>query len=337
MPLANQRQLPAQVVGVLHAAVHAMALRGAACVRRVAGQQRAAQAKVLRDLRVAIKAGRVRHAFEARVGQVTAQGLQSVVHQVRLRRTGPQIDAPPTLGQCGQDHGRRIQVGVVGLERIGPSGDGGVEYRPGLVDVVPVLADTHQRAHGAVVAITADDPLGKHLGPDAALLKGCQHAVGALLQPDQLGGASDAAAQGLQMVGQDGFGDFFRNTDIEGVAAAAQRQIDVAQHVAGGVDARAALLDAGIQQRRGDAQSVQDFDGARVDHGGAVPVLRPFVRVDQQAIDAAPKKLRGGEQAGGAGAHHQNGRRDHQAFSSRPAPPMRGRLAKLEQAEGKRQ
>ncbi|MNS80569.1 hypothetical protein D3C72_1142510 [compost metagenome] len=260
MSMAYQGELPAQVEGVLKPGVHSVALRRAARMRGVASQQHAAGTESLGDLRVAIEPGGMRDVFKAGVGQIALQRGQGVHDQVGLRRTGPQIDAPALAGQRRQDDGYLVQVGVIGFERMRPVRDAGVEHRPGLVDVVPVLLDAREHADGAVVAVAPDHPLGQDVGQDAIMFQGGEHAVVLFPQADKLGGAGDRAAQPFQVLGQHGFGDLFRYPDVVRVAAAAQRQVDDAKYAAASVDAGPALLDARGQQGLENAQRIQDFE-----------------------------------------------------------------------------
>ncbi|MNT85213.1 hypothetical protein D3C72_2253450 [compost metagenome] len=79
-------------------------------------------------------------------------------------------------------------------------------------------------------------------------------------QAHKRGGAGDRAAVRDEIVVEDGFGDFFRDANIEWIPAAAQRQVNVAQHGPIGMNTGMALFDAQAQERVGDAQRVQYFD-----------------------------------------------------------------------------
>ena len=256
------------------------------------------------------------HVLEIGLGQIAPQGGQGIGHQVGVLGAGPQIHAPALARQRRQDHRDPVQVGVVGLEDLGPAADRGVEHRPRLADVMAVLFDAGQLAHRAVVAVAAYHPLGQHFDIAVRLLDPGQHAVRPFLQIHQLAGPLHAAAVAGQIVGKNGLRDFFRNPDVVGVAAAAKVQIDLAQHLAIGMDARAALLHARGQQRLDDAQRVEDLQRARMDHRGAVPFQGPLVGVDQQALHAAPLQLGGSEQARRTGANHQDCRCNHHDVAS---------------------
>ncbi len=314
---ADQRKLPGQVDGVVQAAIHAMALGRTAGVRGVSGQQDATGPELPRDFGVATEARRMGHVLEIRLGQIAPQRGQGIGHQIGVFGSRPQIHAPALARQRRQDHRDPVQVGVIGLEDLGPAADRGVEHRPRLADVVTVLLDAGQLAHRAVVAVAAYHPLGQHFDCPARLLDPGQHAVRPFLQIHQLAGPLDGAAVAGQIVAEDGLRDLFRNPDVVGVAAAAKVQIDLAQHLAVGMDARAALLHARGQQRLDDAQRIEDLQRAGVDHRCAVPFQRPLVRIDQQALHAAPLQLGGGEQARRTGAHHQDCRCNHHDVASR--------------------
>ena len=143
------------------------------------------------------------------------------------------------------------------------------------------------------------------------------------LQLDETGRADDLAALPVEVVGQDRLGHLLRDADVEAVAAAADREVDLAEHAARGVEPREPLLDARGEERLEEAERLEDLEGARMHDRRPVPVQRRGMCVDEAARDAAAVELRRQEQPGRACADHENGHlRSH--MDSRREPVRSG-------------
>ena len=204
--------------------------------------------------------------------------------------------------------------------------------------------DAAELARRAVVAVAADDPLDCDLlRRRSAVLDAGDDAVRPFLQSDQARRAQHLAALPVQVVGQDRLGHLFRDADVESVAAAAFREVDLAEYFAGGVQPRDLLLGAACEERRHDAERLEDLERARVHDRRAVPVHRLAMRVDQTARDAAAVQLRGQQQPRRARADHENAHvdrhraitlavRDEEAFGAVDDGRRRGPRRKAQQA-----
>jgi len=62
----------------------------------------------------------------------------------------------------------------------------------------------------------------------------------------------------------------------------------------------------GLEERRQQADGIQDLEGARLDSRGARLAVRPHLLLDEPHGHAVAGELGGSEQPGGAGADNQN-------------------------------
>ena len=155
--------------------------------------------------------------------------------------------------------------------------------------------------------IAADHPPGRDLLRCAVALDRREKAVFVVLQLDETGRANDLAALPLEVLGQNRLGHLLRDADVEPVATAANREVDLAEHAARRVESGHALLDARGEQRLEEPQGLEDLERARMHDRRPVPVQRRRMGVDDAALDPAATKLRRQEQPGRACAHHENG------------------------------
>ena len=109
------------------------------------------------------------------------------------------------------------------------------------------------------------------------------------------------------MVGEDPLGDLLRHPEVVRVRAAGVGDLVLAEHLAGGVDARAPLWCAGLQEAIGDAHRLEHLERAGVDDGRPIPGLRPRALVDQLARDAPPHELRRQHEPGRSGTDDEHG------------------------------
>lgn len=62
----------------------------------------------------------------------------------------------------------------------------------------------------------------------------------------------------------------------------------------------------GLEERRQQADGIQDLEGARLDRRGARLAVRPHLPLDEPHAHAVAGELAGSEQPGGAGADNQD-------------------------------
>ena len=321
MPVTDERQLPGEVERILQAAVHPVALERRADVCRVPREQDATRSEVRRHLRVTVESCRVRDGVEADRRVIAADGRCRVDHEVGVRGARPQVDTPAPVRKRGQDHGNLVQVAVDRLVRLRPAGQGDVEYRPRLRDIVARQCDAAQLAGGAMEAVAPDYPVGRDLLRPTVTCD--RRGEVALIGPqvDETGRAHDLAALPVEVVGQNLLGHLFRDADVEPVPAAAARQVDLAEHTSPGVEPCYPLLDAGRQERLEEAERLEDLERARMHDRRSVPVERAGMSVDEATRDVAAVELRREEQPGRACANHENG-----LTGSHVAPTLAARL-----------
>jgi len=92
------------------------------------------------------------------------------------------------------------------------------------------------------------------------------------------------------------------------VTASADGQVDLTEPATLRVDDRLPLLHARLEKLVGQPHRLERLERTRVDHGGAVPVHRSLVLVDDAAFDAPAPELGPQEQPGGTGTDDEDGR-----------------------------
>src|SRR5437868_3247418 len=104
--------------------------------------------------------------------------------------------------------------------------------------------DAAQAPGGAVDPVASHYPLDRDLLCYALMLDGSHEAILVMLELNETGGAIDLTSLLVEILGQNRLGHFLRDANIEAVATATSRQIDLAEHASGRVQAGYALLDA---------------------------------------------------------------------------------------------
>jgi hypothetical protein len=148
--VADERQLPAEVEGVLKPGVHPVSLGGGADVGGVAGEQHPARPIAARHARVAAEAGRVLDLGELGVRQVASELLGRLGDEIALVGGRPHVRAPALAWHRHQDQRRRVEEHRADVEAPIPTGDAGVEDRPQPLDVAARELDPAPLANDAV-------------------------------------------------------------------------------------------------------------------------------------------------------------------------------------------
>src|SRR5262249_51208271 len=110
-----------------------------------------------------------------------------------------------------------------------------------------------------------------------------------------------------EVVGQNRFGDLFRDADVEAIAAAAGREIDLPEHASLRVEPGHALLDARREEGLDEADGFEGLERARMHDRRTVPVQRGAMGIGETAADPAAVQLGGEEEPRGTCAHHEDG------------------------------
>jgi hypothetical protein len=113
----------------------------------------------------------------------------------------------------------------------------------------------------------------------------------------------------MEIVGENGLGDLFGQTEIEPIDAAAGREIYNPEHPASGVDPDRSLSAPGVKEPINESQRLEDFKRTGMYHRGAIPVERRGSVIDQVTWYTAPLKLRSEQQAGRPSTHYEHGYR----------------------------
>ena len=304
----HQRELPAEIVGVLDAGVHAMGLDRAAGMGGIACEQDATDPIAARHAGVGVEELRLIGVLQRRARrgrrEPRAHGRQDVI----FFGVRPEIDPPATFGQRDRVQHWRIELHGRVVARVRPAREVRVDHAPWRRVVVTVELITDRLAHGAVEAIGAEHParLQRSLGlverteprPDATL---------PLLEADELDAALHLSAELLEPFGQNALGLMLGDAEHEG-----ERAVDTFEPEGRGLGVARENVDAaddmsapheGVRQ----THAGEHFERAGFQQGRPIPAERLRVPVDQMEGHAAPRELEREHQPGRTGADDQNG------------------------------
>ena len=132
----------------------------------------------------------------------------------------------------------------------------------------------------------------------------------------------DHAAERREMGLEDPLGLVLREAALELTAAVDALEVHTAKlgHVRP-VHADAVDVLGGLEERRQQADGIQDLQGARLDRRGPRLVVRTYLLLDEPHVHAVAGELGGGEKPGGAGADDQD------VVSRHSSPPEASHLA----------
>jgi hypothetical protein len=136
-------------------------------------------------------------------------GLMRIGGLIGAAARPPDIAADRNRDKEWIEHGR----GQVRLVR--PVGETNVGHAPLLIVIVSRKLDSNGVADLAMKSVGADEPTRLHIAFDAILANSSPDSSIVRLQIDKLDPAFDAAAQPLELPGQDLLGDAFRQTQHE--------------------------------------------------------------------------------------------------------------------------
>ena len=149
-------------------------------------------------------------------------------------------------------------------------------------------------------------PSGPRLAPLRRHARSSRGRRRLVLQLDEPGGANDFAALPLEILGQNRLGHFLGDADVEPVAAAANRKVDLSEHLpAEWSRAMRCLTPAASRGSR------MPSDSKTSSERGCTTVARSQcsgagMGIDDTALDTPATKLRSQEQPGRACTHDEN-------------------------------
>ncbi len=133
-------------------------------------------------------------------------------------------------------------------------------------------------------------------------LPGELDVVGVLGEGEELGGAGDGAAEGVEAIKEEGLGALLREEQHVGVVGLELAEVDGREGSFTFAELEVGGADAFGDQGGGDAEGFEDLEGAGVDDGGARGVEAGGEAVEDEGGVAEALELGGEGEAGGAGA-----------------------------------
>ncbi len=310
VPAEHRGQLPAEVGGVLQPRVHALAARRGVDVRRVAGQEDAADPVGGGLPLVAVEAGHPARVVHAEVGAEGAADdlpdlLQADRVAVRPVVAPPPADHPVVAVTEGGDQREPVRPGVGGQRRTELLGELHVGQDQGADHRTPGERQPDQVADHAVRAVRAHHVRGpQHLPALVGRADLDLHPVGVLTQAGHLPlvGEVHPGLDGAPL--QEPLHLVLR--DDQDVREAGGQRAQVQGELPEEAEARQGAADRG--QLVGEPAGVQLLQGPGVDHQGAGEVADPVRALLHEGDgDTGLGEVAGQQQSGGTGADDDHG------------------------------
>ncbi len=221
-------------------------------------------------------------------------------------RIGAEVRPPDIPADRNRDQ-ERIEHGRGQVRLVWPVGEAQVGHAPLLIVIAPKKLDPNGVADLAVESIGADEPVRLHRALDPMLADANPERLVVGREIEKFDPSFDAAAQPLELSGQDLLGDAFRQSHHEGKWRVENLKSKRRLARSGAIEVGSANGRTASQKLLREAERGENLEGPRFDHRGPIPHHRLWPLIDQDVRHAAASEFNCKHKARRTSADNENG------------------------------